>query len=454
MPETNAYTADEMMTIAAARMIRNGAIVLCRHRTAQRGGEPGAPDARARYGADLRIRHHRHQADGAAAFDRRRRAVRNRRHRGFDPRDFLLLAAGRPHRPGLSGRRADRSLRQHQHHRDRRLPQAPVRLPGAGGAPEIAASSKEVLITLRQNKRAFVEKLDFVTSGGHFEGGDSRAKMRLAGQRSDRGDHRSRHSDARPGDQGTDADQPASRRHGGEGRSRPRAGRLKVAPQLATTEAAHGNRAARAARSERAHRARSRRTGLMLFLHLRRAAVARDLRRRLPGQTTRRDRAAGRDARPWCCRRPSSAKQVWRWWTRLGIARRRTVRPRRDARAHRDRASGPRRSHSAWARIAASRSAAVPPRAWRKPSRWSPRFPILADPDHLRRLGDDAHLGHHRRRREEDRPRSARASQDRSLRSRADRHHAGHALRHQRHELDRALRGGAVCARTRIRSSR
>src|SRR5579872_1030918 len=50
-----------------------------------------------------------------------------------------------------------------------------TRLPGAGGAPEIAAHSKEVLITLRQNKRAFVEKLDFVTSGGHMEGGDSRA---------------------------------------------------------------------------------------------------------------------------------------------------------------------------------------------------------------------------------------------------------------------------------------
>ena len=57
-----------------------------------------------------------------------------------------------------------------------------VRLPGAGGAPEIAASSKEVLITLRQNKRAFIEKLDFVTSGGHFTGGDSRAKMNLPGR--------------------------------------------------------------------------------------------------------------------------------------------------------------------------------------------------------------------------------------------------------------------------------
>jgi glutaconate CoA-transferase subunit B len=57
-----------------------------------------------------------------------------------------------------------------------------TRLPGAGGAPEIAASSKEVLITLRQNKRAFVNKLDFMTSAGHFEGGDSRKRMGLPGK--------------------------------------------------------------------------------------------------------------------------------------------------------------------------------------------------------------------------------------------------------------------------------
>ena len=49
-------------------------------------------------------------------------------------------------------------------------------------APAIAASCGEVLITLRQNKRAFVEKLDFRTSGGHLEGGDSRAKARFPGK--------------------------------------------------------------------------------------------------------------------------------------------------------------------------------------------------------------------------------------------------------------------------------
>jgi glutaconate CoA-transferase subunit B len=57
-----------------------------------------------------------------------------------------------------------------------------VRLPGAGGAPEIAAHCGEVLITLRQNNRAFVKKLDFLTSAGHFEGGDSRQKLKLRGK--------------------------------------------------------------------------------------------------------------------------------------------------------------------------------------------------------------------------------------------------------------------------------
>src|ERR1019366_10370531 len=57
-----------------------------------------------------------------------------------------------------------------------------TRMPGAGGAPEIAASAGEVLITLRHGKRAFVEKLDFLTSVGHLEGGNSRDKLRMPGK--------------------------------------------------------------------------------------------------------------------------------------------------------------------------------------------------------------------------------------------------------------------------------
>jgi glutaconate CoA-transferase subunit B len=45
-----------------------------------------------------------------------------------------------------------------------------VRLPGAGGAPEIAASCGEVIVIVRQSPRAFVERVDFVTSVGHGDG--------------------------------------------------------------------------------------------------------------------------------------------------------------------------------------------------------------------------------------------------------------------------------------------
>lgn len=57
-----------------------------------------------------------------------------------------------------------------------------VRLPGAGGAPEISGSAGEVLIILRQSPRAFVDKLDFVTSVGHMDGGDARKKAGLPGK--------------------------------------------------------------------------------------------------------------------------------------------------------------------------------------------------------------------------------------------------------------------------------
>ena len=41
-----------------------------------------------------------------------------------------------------------------------------VRLPGAGGAPEIATSVRDVFVMLRHSPRAFVEQLDFKTSVG------------------------------------------------------------------------------------------------------------------------------------------------------------------------------------------------------------------------------------------------------------------------------------------------
>jgi glutaconate CoA-transferase subunit B len=56
-----------------------------------------------------------------------------------------------------------------------------VRLPGAGGAPEIAASCREVIIVMRQSLRSFVRELDFVTSVGHGRGNGDRERLGLRG---------------------------------------------------------------------------------------------------------------------------------------------------------------------------------------------------------------------------------------------------------------------------------
>ena len=56
-----------------------------------------------------------------------------------------------------------------------------VRLPGAGGAPEIAASCHEVYVVVRQSKRSFVEQVDFITSFGHGRGKGEREALGLPG---------------------------------------------------------------------------------------------------------------------------------------------------------------------------------------------------------------------------------------------------------------------------------
>jgi glutaconate CoA-transferase subunit B len=56
-----------------------------------------------------------------------------------------------------------------------------VRLPGAGGAPEIAAHAREVFVVVRQTPKTFVERLDFVTSAGHLDGGDARKRAGYRG---------------------------------------------------------------------------------------------------------------------------------------------------------------------------------------------------------------------------------------------------------------------------------
>ncbi|MEV0096653.1 CoA-transferase [Streptomyces sp. NPDC050738] len=55
------------------------------------------------------------------------------------------------------------------------------RLPGAGGAPEIAANCRQVLMVLRHSPRNFVGTLDFITTLGHGKGPHDRARLGLRG---------------------------------------------------------------------------------------------------------------------------------------------------------------------------------------------------------------------------------------------------------------------------------
>ena len=124
LPMTAPYTPTEIMTVAAARALRNDDVVLRRHRRAVGRLQPRPADPRAGDHADLRIRHHRHQAGRAAAVDRRRRTLRHGADHRLGAGDVPLLAAGRAHHGRLPRRRADRPLRQPQHHRGRPLRQA------------------------------------------------------------------------------------------------------------------------------------------------------------------------------------------------------------------------------------------------------------------------------------------------------------------------------------------
>jgi len=56
-----------------------------------------------------------------------------------------------------------------------------VRLPGAGGAPEIAASCREVIVVVRQSSRSLVEQVDFITSVGYGSGPGDRERLGLTG---------------------------------------------------------------------------------------------------------------------------------------------------------------------------------------------------------------------------------------------------------------------------------
>lgn len=56
-----------------------------------------------------------------------------------------------------------------------------TRLPGGGGAPEIATNARQVFVVLKQSPRAFVPTLDFCSSAGFLSGHGSRAQSGAPG---------------------------------------------------------------------------------------------------------------------------------------------------------------------------------------------------------------------------------------------------------------------------------
>ncbi len=55
-----------------------------------------------------------------------------------------------------------------------------VRLPGGGGAPEIASLCRQTFVVMRQSSRSFVERVDFITSFGYGSGGDERQRLGIS----------------------------------------------------------------------------------------------------------------------------------------------------------------------------------------------------------------------------------------------------------------------------------
>ena len=177
-----AYTADEMMTVAAARFLRNGAVCFVGiglpSTAANLARLTHAPDAILVYeSGPIGAKPHvlpLSIGDGNLA-ETADTVVST-------PEIFrYLLQGGRIDVGFLGAAQLDRFANinttvvgPYDHPK--------VRLPGAGGAPEISSSAKEVLIVVKQSARTFVEKLDFVTSVGFLTGGDSRERAGLSGK--------------------------------------------------------------------------------------------------------------------------------------------------------------------------------------------------------------------------------------------------------------------------------
>ncbi len=91
-----------------------------------------------------------------------------------------LLSGGRIHAGFIGGAEIDRFGNINTSYiGDWHAPK--VKLPGSGGAPDIAAMAERLIVIMNHQKHRLVEKVDFITSPGYLDGGDARKRAGLAG---------------------------------------------------------------------------------------------------------------------------------------------------------------------------------------------------------------------------------------------------------------------------------
>jgi glutaconate CoA-transferase, subunit B len=175
------HTADEMMTVAAARELRDGQVVFVGidlpSRAANLARRLHAPDLVLVYESgtiDTRPDQLPLSIGDGVLADSALSVV------GVPEIFNYWLQPGRIDVGFLSGAQIDRfgnlnttAIGEYD--------EPDVRLPGSGGAPEIAASCREVIVVMRHRRRAFVDHVDFVTSVGHGTGPTDRALLGLRG---------------------------------------------------------------------------------------------------------------------------------------------------------------------------------------------------------------------------------------------------------------------------------
>ncbi len=175
------HTADEMMTVAAARELRDGQVVFVgiglpsrAANLARRLHAPGLVLVYESGTVDTRPEELPLSIGDGVLVDAALSVV------GVPEVFNYWLQAGRMDVGFLSGAQIDRRANLNTTVIGE-YTEPEVRLPGSGGAPEIAASCREVIVVMRHRRRAFVEQVDFVTSLGHGTGPRDRALLGLPG---------------------------------------------------------------------------------------------------------------------------------------------------------------------------------------------------------------------------------------------------------------------------------